>query len=101
MIDDLNNLKIAVIPQEFLFKIEKEINELKVLLRQKTEEEKNNEWVESTKVPKLLGISQKTYQSWRDKRLLSFAQIGSKIYVKRADIEEFMNSHYIEAVNTK
>lgn len=101
MKDDLNNLKVAVIPHEFLLKMEIEINELKTLLRKKTEEEKNDEWIESTKVPKILGVTRKTYQSWRDKRLLSFSQIGSKIYVKRADIEKFMNSHYIEAVNSK
>ena len=52
---------------------------------------------EYVKIPKLLGISQKTWQTYRDKRLIPFSQIGSKIFVKRADLEKFMESHYIES----
>ena len=92
-----NNLNLAVVPHEFLSKIEQDIKELKDLLRTKSDDEINSQWVESIKVPDILGISRKTWQTYRDKRLIPFSQIGSKIYVKRADIENFMQSHYIEA----
>lgn len=90
-----SNLNLAVIPKEFLEKIEADINALKELLRVKSEDEINSQWVESIKVPKLLGISKKTWQSYRDRRLIPFSQIGNKIYLKRADLEAFMNDHSI------
>ncbi len=99
MQDDLNNLKIAVVPQDFLSKLEQELTEMKNLLRQKSEQEVENQWIESVKIPKLLGISRKTWQTYRDKRLIPFSQIGSKIYVKRTDLEEFMNEHRIEKMD--
>ena len=92
-----NTLNFAVVPREFLEKVEADLQELKESIRQKTEEEIRDQWIESIKIPKILGISRKTWQSYRDKRLLPFSQIGSKIYVKRADIESFMSKHYISS----
>jgi len=95
MKNNVNNVSLAVVPQGFLEQMEADINELKDLLRTKNEEEINSQWVESVKVPKILGISRKTWQTYRDKRLIPFSQISSKIYVKRSDLENFMESHYV------
>jgi len=92
-----NNLNLAVIPQAFLQKMESDINELKELMRIKGEDEINSKWIESVKVPQILGISRKTWQGYRDKRLIPFSQISNKIYVKRADLDAFMNAHSITA----
>ena len=89
------NLQMAVVPQSFLDKIEEKMENLEIILRNKSEQEINSQWIESVKIPKLLGISLKTWQTYRDKRLIPFSQIGSKIYVKREDLEKFMESHYI------
>lgn len=91
------NLQMAVIPQSFLNKIEARMENLENILRNKSEQEINSQWIESVKIPKLLGISQKTWQTYRDKRLIPFSQIGSKIFVKRADLDKFMKDHYIES----
>jgi hypothetical protein len=92
-----NNLQMAVVPQNFLNKMEAKLEKLETILRDKSETEINSMWIESVRMPKLLGVSQKTWQTYRDKRIIPFSQIGSKIYVKRADIEKFMQSHYIES----
>ncbi|MDR3704338.1 MAG: helix-turn-helix domain-containing protein [Paludibacteraceae bacterium] len=91
------SLQMAVVPQSFLDKIEEKIESLESILRNKSEQEINSQWIESVKIPKILGISQKTWQTYRDKRLIPFSQIGSKIFVKRADLEKFMESHYIQS----
>jgi hypothetical protein len=90
-----SNLSMMVVPSAFLQKVESDLQMLKELMRTKNEEEINSQWIESTKVPKLLGISRNTWQTYRDKRLIPFSQIGSKIYVKRLDLEKFMSDHYI------
>ena len=96
-----SSLQMAVVPQDFLNEMKSEIKEVKELLRTKTEEEINSQWIESVKIPKQLGISSKTWQTYRDKRIIPFTQIGSKIYVKRADLENFLQSHYIPSKNKK
>jgi hypothetical protein len=95
-----SNLSLAVVPQEFLTKMEQEIDELKSILREKTEDERKSEWIESVKIPKLLGISRKTWQTYRDRRMIPFSQIGAKIYVKRSDLETFMKAHYIDTIDS-
>lgn len=96
-----SNLNFAVVPQEFLEKIENEVLEVKEILLQKTDEEIANQWIESRNIPKIQGISRKTWQTYRDKRLIPFSQIGNKIYVKRADLEQFMEDHKIEAISNE
>lgn len=93
-----SNLNFAVVPQNFLEKIESDISEMKTILKEKSESELNGQYVESVQVPKILGISRKTWQTYRDKRMIPFSQIGSKIYVKRADLEKFMSDHYIDKI---
>ena len=92
-----DNMTFAVVPREFLDKVERDLQELKLLLHDKSEHEISDQWIESIKIPKLLGISRKTWQTYRDRRLIPFSQIGSKIYVKRADLQRFMADHYIDA----
>jgi excisionase family DNA binding protein len=45
----------------------------------------------------MLGVSAKTWQTYRDERRIPFSQFGRKIYVKRADLEAFMEKHYINS----
>ena len=91
------SLQMAVVPQSFLNKMEEKLESLENILRDKNEQEINSQWIESVKIPKILGISLKTWQTYRDKRLIPFSQIGSKIFVRRSDLEKFMESHYIES----
>jgi hypothetical protein len=93
------SLQMAVVPQSFLNRMEEKIESLENILRDKSEQEINSQWIESVKIPKILGISLKTWQTYRDKRLIPFSQIGSKIFVKRADLEKFMLDHYIKENN--
>ncbi|WP_291528848.1 helix-turn-helix domain-containing protein [Bacteroides sp. UBA939] len=90
-------LTMAVVPQSFLDGLIGEVREVKNLLRKKSEEEVNNQWVESAQARKMLGVSAKTWQTYRDERRIPFSQFGRKIYVKRADLEKFMADHYISA----
>lgn len=55
-----------------------------------------DEWLSSEAARKMLNVSVKTWQTYRDRRILPFAQFGRKIMVKRADIEAFLNNHCIK-----
>lgn len=60
-----------------------------------------NKWLPSDEVCRLLMISKRTLQSYRDRGILPFAQIGRKIYYKASDIDEYLNLHYIKAAYQK
>lgn len=91
------NLAMVVLPKAAWEAVTSEIRELKNFLQKKTEEEVNNQWLESSEARKMLGVSPKTWQTYRDERRIPFCQFGRKIYVKRADLEAFMEKHYINA----
>lgn len=90
-------LHMVVVPQDFLDGLIDEVKEIKTVLRQKSDEEIKSQWVDSVEARRMLGVSQKTWQTYRDQRRIPFSQHGRKIYVKRADLEAFMESHYIKA----
>ena len=57
-------------------------------------ESKQEKWLNNPETCNILNISVRTLQNYRDKGLISFSQIGSKIYYKLTDIHEFLERHY-------
>lgn len=92
-----NNISMVVLPESAWNNITSEIASLKSILQKKSEEEVNGQWVESSEARRLLGVSQKTWQTYRDSRKIPFSQFGRKIYVKRADLESFLQNHYVSS----
>ncbi len=46
---------------------------------------------------KLMNISKRTAQEWRNKEIILFSQVGNKIYYRLSDIQKLLNDNY----NTK
>lgn len=46
---------------------------------------------------KLMNISKRTAQEWRNKDIIKFSQVGNKIYYKLSEIKKLLNDNY----NTK
>ena len=88
---------MVVIPQEEWLNLHEKLDKLAELVTNRNVEDKNSEWIESEAARKMLGISPKTWQNYRDQRVIPFSQIGRKIYVNRGDLESFMRSHYIKS----
>lgn len=94
-------MNMVVIPQAIWENISRTLSNVENLLQKKSEEEVSNQWIESTQVRKILGISAKTWQTYRDERRIPFSQFGRKIYVKQSDLESFMQEHYINSRSQK
>lgn len=90
-------LAMVVLPKQAWEAVTTELQEIKNLCLQKSKDEINGQWIESSEARKLLGVSAKTWQTYRDERRIPFSQFGRKIYVKRADLEAFMEKHYINS----
>ena len=88
---------LVVLPESEWNGIKDLLQEVKDTLQAKSETEINAMWLESTEARKILGVSAKTWQDYRDKRVIPFSQYGRKIYVRRADIEAFLQKHFVKA----
>ena len=49
--------------------------------------------IDNAQFMKLMGISQKTAQTWRDSGLVSYTQINNKIYYKILDVKELIEEN--------
>ena len=54
------------------------------------EKSKHTDWLHNGDVCKLLNISKRTLQHYRDTGILPFTQIGHKCYYKREDVEALL-----------
>jgi hypothetical protein len=43
---------------------------------------------------KLMNISKRTAQEWRNKEIILFSQVGNKIYYRLSDIQKLLNANY-------
>ena len=83
---------MVVLPKSALEELKASISDLKEMIQGKALQEVSSQWVESEEARKILGVSPKTWQTYRDSRALPFSQFGRKIYVKRSDLENFLQS---------
>lgn len=86
---------LVVLPESEWLNIKKKLEEISELIINRNTEELNSEWIDSAQARNMLGVSKSTWQIYRDQRRIPFSQFGRRIYVKRADLEAFMNEHYI------
>lgn len=75
------------------------VNKLDAINNRLTSKEKEpkEKWLDNQELMLLLKISKRTAQHYRDTGLISFSQVGNKIYYKLSDVEELLKSHYNKA----
>lgn len=49
----------------------------------------------------LMHISKRTAQTWRDEGIISFSQVGSKIYYRMSDVQKLLDANYSQAFKKK
>ena len=83
----------VLIPEEDWKELLEEVKELKEMLIDKRRMEDGSKWLDAKEAREFLGVSAKTFQTWRDKRLFPFTQFGKKLYFRVSDIDAFLESH--------
>ncbi|MBE0663989.1 MAG: helix-turn-helix domain-containing protein [Bacteroidales bacterium] len=51
-------------------------------------------FVDNAEFIRLMGISKRTAQTWRDEQRISFSQIGSKIYYSLSDVNQLLAKNH-------
>jgi len=89
-------MEIIAIESKAFQEIIDEIKSIKAEIEKTRSENIKDTILSSEQVQSILGISQKTWQTYRDRRMIPFSQIGNKIYIKSKDLETFLSNHRIE-----
>lgn len=92
-----SEINLSAVPSDYLAQLEACIERILYLLENQGKNQFKAEWLESADILEILGISRKTWQTYRDNRVIPFYQYGKKIYVKKSDLTEFMEKNYIPA----
>ena len=61
----------------------------------------NTDWLHNGDVCRLLNISKRTLQHYRDTGVLPFTQIGHKCYYRREDVERLLQTKSEKSKNNK
>lgn len=61
------------------------------------DKEPKEKWLDNQELMQLLKISKRTAQHYRDSGMISFSQVGNKIYYRLSDVEELLKKHYNKA----
>jgi Helix-turn-helix domain len=51
-------------------------------------------FIDNQEFIQIMNVSKRTAQSWRDEGIISFSQIGSKIYYRMSDVQSLLDKHY-------
>lgn len=65
------------------------------------EKSKHTDWLHNGDVCRLLNISKRTLQHYRDTGILPFTQIGHKCYYKREDVEQLLLARTDKSKNSR
>lgn len=89
-------MKYIAIEEAELAKIEERLASLESLLNQLLEDKIQSRWLTSKEVAKLLHISPRTLQDYRNQRLIPFSKINNKIYYPLAGIFQFLEENVVD-----
>lgn len=76
------------------------LDDLKTSLEEKSKKPEES-FLDNQEFLLLMNISKRTAQTWRDEGIISFSQIGSKIYYRMKDVEVLLDKNYKEAFKRK
>lgn len=90
-------MEVITIESEAFQEILRNLEEIKGAFSKKQKLALGEQWLTNQEVAKILNVSKRTLQNYRDEGIISFSQVGSKIYYNVADIEEHLKKHRVKA----
>ena len=85
-------MEAVILSKEHYDALQTDLKEIKTHVKKITVP--NESFVDNKQFTKLMGISFRTAQTWRDEGKIGFSQEGKKIYYRLSDIEKFLEDHH-------
>lgn len=70
----------------------RQANEAIETLRYENDEKRMSKWLDNQDVCRILGISLRTLQTFRDNGTLAYSQIGHKMFYKPEDVQQIIQN---------
>ena len=80
--------------ERMLEKIYADTSEIASKLKAGIDQDPENIIYDNQEFMKLMNISKRTAQEWRNKKIIEFSQVGNKIYYRLSDIQKLLNDNY-------
>ncbi len=75
------------------------LNKMDVIITELSKNRKvEDPFIDNQEFLQLMNISKRTAQTWRDEGIISFSQVGSKIYYRMSDVQKLLDSNYNKAI---
>jgi DNA-binding MarR family transcriptional regulator len=81
--------------EEILKRIDQQVRVISKYMKLDSSLDENAIFFDNTEFQYLMNISKRTAQSCRDEGIISYSQIGNKIYYKLSDIKKLLEKNYI------
>lgn len=94
-------MKVITIEHETFQQLTHRLDAIEKAIAQKAEDLMAKTWLGGDQVLKLLSISRRTLQTYRDQGKIGFSQVGKKFYYRAADIQAMLDGHYIPATTPR
>ncbi|MFK7807552.1 MAG: helix-turn-helix domain-containing protein [Saprospiraceae bacterium] len=89
-------MQAVVLSQNDLDVIQKSLIEIRTHLKDVVSPSEH--FIDNNAFLKLMGVSSRTAQIWRDEGIIGFSQIGKKIYYRMSDIDVFLSGYHREPI---
>ena len=89
-------MEAIILPIEQYQELLKLMGEIKSVITEKKKDPKDI-FVDNPRFLVMMNISKRTAQTWRDEGIISFSQIGGKIYYRLSDVQKLLDSNYKRA----
>jgi hypothetical protein len=80
--------------REPLEKIQERLNKVLLMLENKQQSDPEQVFFDNQDFMKLMNISKRTAQSWRDTGMIAFSQVGGKMYYRLSDILKMLERYH-------
>ncbi len=88
-------MEVITIESSTFQQLKNQLDEILTQIKvQKRQNPLSEAWLDNSDVVKLLRISTRTLQNYRDSGMIPFSKIGAKIYYKASDVEGLLNANY-------
>ncbi len=89
-------MEAIILSKEEYQELTKRMDKIQTALEEK---QKNpaDAFLDNQEFLQLMNISKRTAQSWRDDGIVSFSQVGSKIYYRMSDVQKLLDGNYRKA----
>lgn len=83
--------------KEFIASLDSMLNGIGTIVKHYKPHLNGERFLSNNEVSKILNVSLRTLQEWRDTGLIPFIQIKGKIIYRQSDIDKLLQRHYFES----